>query len=125
MKKSLIPGIALAALAVGCSGDTAPPPPATTLRAQAAPAAGGATTAAAASEFGVPECDTYMRKYLACVDSKVPADQRAMVRQSLEATKAQWKQAASTPEQRRAMAATCVQAEAGAKQAMASYGCTW
>jgi hypothetical protein len=129
MKTSAIRGLAvtmIAAAAAGCSGDATPPPPATTMAAQpaaTAPAAGAAT--AGTSDFGVPECDSYIRKYLACVDTKVPADQRAMVRQSIEATQAQWKQAASTPQARQSMAATCVQAEAAAKQAMASYGCTW
>ena len=129
MKTTAIRGLAvtlIAVTAVGCSGDTTPPPPATTLAAQPAATAPAATApAAATSDFGVPECDSYIRKYLACVDSKVPADQRAMVRQSIEATQAQWKQAASTPQARQSMAATCLQAEAGAKQAMASYGCTW
>ena len=123
-------GIALAvaaAAAIGCSGDTTPAP-ASTMAAPpvtSAPATMAPATTAATAEFGVAECDNYIRKYLACIDSKVPADQRAMVRQSLEATKAQWKQAASTPQARQAMAPACVQAEAGAKQAMASYGCTW
>ena len=66
-----------------------------------------------------------MRKYLACVDSKVPEAGRAMMRQSFEQTKAAWKQAASTPQGRDGLAAACVQAEAAAKQAMGAYGCTW
>ena len=65
-----------------------------------AAAAATATTAAApaaVSEFGVPECDNYLTKYMACIDSKVPEGARATVRQALDQTKAQWKQAAATP----------------------------
>ena len=48
-----------------------------------------------------------------------------MMRQSLEQTKMVWKQAASTPQGRDGLAMACQQAESGAKQAMAAYGCTW
>jgi hypothetical protein len=93
----------------------------------AAPAkpAGTTTTTTAVSEFGVPECDEYMNKYLACIDSKVPEQARAMVRQQLETTKAQWKQAASTPEGKQGLAMGCKAATDAAKQAMSAYGCTW
>jgi hypothetical protein len=47
------------------------------------------------------------------------------MRQSLEQTKAAWKQAAATPQGRDGLAMACTQAEAGAKQAMAAYGCAW
>ena len=89
----------------------------------AAPAA--AAPAMAAGDFGVPACDAYMRKYVACVDSKVPEQGRAMMRQSIEQTKAAWKQAASTPQGRDGLAMACTQAETAAKQAMAAYGCSW
>jgi hypothetical protein len=122
--------LALALAAFGCGGEQAPPPPATTAttapatraEAAAAPAAG---TMVAAGDFGVPACDSYMKKYMACIDSKVPEQARAMMRQSLDQTKAQWKQAASTPQGRDGLTMACTQAEAAAKQATAAYGCTW
>lgn len=96
---------------------------------QTAPAnnAGAATTSQSVVEgdFGVPECDQYMKKYLTCIDSKVPQAAQASLRQSLEQTRAAWKQAASTPEGRAALASGCTQAEAAAKQAMQAYGCQW
>ena len=121
----------LAALGlIACSGgggqSAATPPPATA--ATAAPAATTASPAAAAagaSEFGVPECDDYIKKYLACIDSKVPESARAMVRQGLDQTKASWKQAASTPEGKQGLAMGCKQATETAKSAMAAYGCSW
>ena len=123
MKLHLFSGLALSAAvaAAGCSGDTTPPPPPATVAAH--PAA--APPAVAAGDFGVPACDQYMKKYMACVDSKVPEAGRAMMRQSLEQTKAAWKQAASTPQGRDGLSMACAQAETAAKQAMSAYGCAW
>jgi hypothetical protein len=120
-------GLVAAAAALtlaGCSGGGESAKPAAsaapTGAASAAPAA--STTAA---EFGVPECDDYFKKYLACIDSKVPEAARAQVRQSLDQTKAAWKQAASTPDAKAALATGCKQATETAKTAMAAYGCSW
>jgi hypothetical protein len=66
-----------------------------------------------------------VRKYLACIDSKVPDAARTMVRQGLDQSRAQWKQAAATPEGRAGLANACAQAEAASKTAMAAYGCEW
>jgi hypothetical protein len=129
MKLDITRGLAVAALglaAMACSGESAPPPPATTAtQPAAAPATTSMAGAVAAGDFGVPACDQYMRKYLACVDSKVPEAARGMMKQSFEQSKAAWKQAASTPEGRAGLVSACTQAEATAKQAMAAYGCAW
>ncbi|HEY7410144.1 MAG TPA: hypothetical protein VII13_05355 [Vicinamibacteria bacterium] len=117
------PAVCLAAtLAVACGGgapqqQAAPPP---TQAAAAAPA-----PAAAAGEFGVAECDDYVNKYIACIDSKVPEASRTMVRQQLDLTRSQWKQAPATPEGKAAMAAGCKAATDAARTAMAAYGCTF
>jgi hypothetical protein len=79
----------------------------------------------AAGDFGVPECDRYMEKYLACIDSKVPKAMQAMVRQGLDQSKQAWKKAAETPQGKAGLATACTQAEAAAKQAMSAYGCSW
>jgi hypothetical protein len=98
----------------------APPanPPATT-------AASSASASVAAGDFGVPECDEYMRKYLACIDSKVPEAGRAAMKQALEQQKAAWKQAAATPEGRSSLATGCKAAADQTKTAVQAYGCTW
>ena len=83
-----------------------------------------ATTAAAAgAQFGVPECDEYIAKYVACIDSKVPESARAMVRQQLDQTKAQWQQAASAPGGKEGLAMGCKAATDAARTAMSAYGC--
>src|SRR5262245_19994289 len=57
--------------------------------------------------FGVPECDDYLTKYEACINSKVPEAGRAMIRQQLDATRAQWQQAASAPQGKQSLATGC------------------
>ncbi|MCL4819351.1 MAG: hypothetical protein KJ067_09425 [Vicinamibacteria bacterium] len=116
----------LAAATLACGGGQSSQPPATTAPAAtqaaapaSAPAAGGA------AEFGVAECDEYIAKYLACVDSKVPEAMRGMVRQQLDQTKAQWKQAASTPQGKEGLAMGCKAATDAARTAMQAYGCTF
>jgi hypothetical protein len=121
-------GLVTAAVAFtlgACSGggESAKPPAASPQA--AAPAATSAAATTAGAEFGVPECDDYIKKYLACIDSKVPEAARAQVRQGLDQTKAAWKQASATPEAKAALATGCKQATETAKTAMAAYGCAW
>jgi hypothetical protein len=102
---------ALTALTIaGCSGGA---------QQKAAPPAAGAF-----AEFGVKECDDYLNAVVACVDSKVPEAARAMLRQSLEQSKAAWKQAASTPQGKASLAGACQQARQAARASYAAYGCT-
>jgi hypothetical protein len=112
-------------VSVGCAGEKPPAAKPAAPAPGAANAAASTGAAAAGSEFGVPECDLYVKNYQACLDSKVPEAARAMVRQSFDQTRAAWRQAAATPEGRQGLAAGCTQAEAMAKQAMAAYGCRW
>jgi hypothetical protein len=112
----------------GCGGGEKPaaqePPatmaPATTM---AAPAT---MPTVAAGDFGVPECDTYMKKYMACMESKkVPETARAMMRQQLDQTRAAWKQAAATPQGKAGLAMGCTQIDQQSGPAMKAYGCSW
>lgn len=104
-------------LALGCSGgnESTPPPPADT----SAEADG-----ASAGEFGVPECDRFASKYLACLD-KVPETSRALARQAFEQTIEHWRLVASKPERRESLAAACAQQEKATRAAMGRYDCDW
>ena len=73
----------------------------------------------------MPECDDYVTKYLACIDSKVPEPAQAMVRQSLDQATAQWKQAAATPEGKAGLAMGCKAASNATRAALTAYGCIW
>ncbi len=104
----LIVATALAA----CGGQKSPPP------SPASDADLGYTA------IGVPECDQYARKYLACL-ARVPEGSRAMVRQSFDQTRELWSVTAEKPERRAALAAACAQQEQASKAAMSRYDCEW
>ena len=112
--------VAALALSAACSGSKT-----AEQEGAAAGAAKASVGSVAAGDFGVPECDDYFRKYLACIDEKVPEAARASVKQSVEQTRAQWQRAAETPEGKAALVSGCTQATATAKQAMTAYGCQW
>ena len=95
-------------------------PPATT----SAPAKSAAAPVATADSVGIPECDDYLTKYQACVQSKVPEAARGALKQSIDQTRAAWRTAAGTPGGKEGLAAACKQARDGSKAAMAAYGCT-
>jgi len=83
-----------------------------------------AAVAAGGGQTGVPECDEYLTKYMACIQSKVPESMRGTFEQSMNQARDAWKQAASTPAGKAALGAGCKQALDAAKQAMSAYGCT-
>jgi hypothetical protein len=120
-------GFVSAALTLGCGGGEKPAAEAPRTTLPPATLAAPATTmpAVASGDFGVAECDNYMKKYMACVDSKVPEAARAMMRQSLEQTRMAWKQAASTPQGKAGLAMGCKQADQQSGPAMKAYGCAW
>jgi hypothetical protein len=123
--KSRASTVSLLVLVVGACGGQATPPPDTRPAASAPATTTTLAPAASGAEFGVPECDNYINKYLACVDSKVPEAARAMMREQLEQTRQHWRDAASNAEGRSALAVGCKAAADGARTAMASYGCTF
>jgi hypothetical protein len=92
----------------------------------ASQSASGSTPAStsAGADFGVAECDEYMKKYLACVDKLAPAAQ-TQARQALEQSRAAWKQAASTDQGKAALATTCKAASDAAAPSMRAQGCSW
>ena len=89
----------------------------------AKPAAGSATVAS--GDLGVRDCDSFMKKYPACIDSKVPDMAKAALKHGIDQQKVAWQQAAATPQGKAAIAASCSQAETAAKQSLAAYGCQW
>jgi hypothetical protein len=116
---ALVTVLAVSVALVACGGGSSKP-------ASSAPASGAPAAAAAGSaEYGVPECDEYIKKYEACINSKVPEAARAAVKQGLDSAKANFKQAASTEQGKAGLATGCKQALDAAKTAMGAYGCTW
>lgn len=95
------------------------------LRVLAVTALVGATPALAqnATPIGVPECDQFLQRYDACLNSNVPEAQRAQVRASLDQMRAAWRQAAQSPQARAALEAQCTQIGQQMAQSMAAYSC--
>ena len=83
------------------------------------------TTTASADKVGVAECDEFIQKYEACVNSKVPESARSMVKANLDSMRTAWKKAAETPQGKAGLATGCKQALEQAKTSMGSYGCSW
>jgi hypothetical protein len=110
---------------MACGGQPPAPTPAPTTLAPAAPASPADAAAAAPTGFGVQECDDYIKAYMDCIDTKVPAAMRDQVRQGFEQTKSQWQQAASTPQGKDGLKMACTQARDAAKTAMSAYGCAF
>ena len=75
-------------------------------------------------DFGIPECDRFARKYLACLD-KVPEGSRTMVRQSFDQTMELWRMAAEKPERRAGLGEACAQYDKASRAAMERYDCDW
>jgi hypothetical protein len=95
----------------------------TTANTAASPAASPA--APSGDKIGVAECDDYIAKYEACVNSKVPEAQRAAMKTAFEQAREGYRKAAATPQGKATLAQACKTAEATAKQSMAAYGCTF
>jgi hypothetical protein len=115
--RSALAALALAVVAAACGGKQP--------EKKMAPAPGVEAAAPAADAIGVPECDTYIQKYEACIDAKVPEVARASVKSAFDQVRASWKTAAATPEGKAGLAAVCTQAMDTAKQSMGAYGCEW
>lgn len=79
----------------------------------------------AEEKIGVPECDEYIAKYEACITSKAPADQRDALIVSMEEMRKGWKNAATNPKAKAALAGGCKVALNTAKTSMAAFSCDW
>jgi hypothetical protein len=89
-----------------------------------APAPTDATAMAATAEpLGVPECDDYLTKYEACISAHVPAASQDALKQSLDATRAGWKQAIDAGG-KATLATACTQMKESARTSLKAYGCT-
>ncbi len=112
---ALIAGVALlAACSQGAKKEEAP-------AGDASAAAGAAETTAKVADgvTGVPECDDYLNKVMACIKDKVPESQRASLEQAINQSKSQW---AAAPD-KAALAQSCKAALDKAKASYSAMGC--
>lgn len=85
------------------------------------------TATTSGDKVGVPECDEYIEKYETCLTSI--ADKYPQIHPNLktafEAQRKGFKDAASTPQGKTALAGQCKQFIESAKQATSAYACKW
>jgi hypothetical protein len=121
--------LSLIALAASGCGTTevninANTPAAATTPAAKAPAAAAtpaAATTTTAANTGVASCDEYLAQVEKCLNNpQVPDAAKAAYRQSLEQNRTAWKQAASTPQGKASLEASCKAALDGAKGFLAT-----
>jgi len=108
-----------------CGGNSAAPPATSSnAAAPAASAAPASTASSGGAEFGVTECDDYLKKYVACIDKLAPAAQGA-ARQAIDQNRAAWKQAAATEQGKATLATACKAASDATAPVVRAQGCTW
>ena len=124
----LILTVLLVTLSSGCGKGPKEPaaaPPA------ADPVASPTTADAAAPEaipvvtkFGVAECDTYVDKYLSCIEGKVTAEEREKLMAGFEANRTKWRAMSTMKESAVALGIACRAATQKAKEELSvEYGC--
>jgi hypothetical protein len=74
--------------------------------------------------FGVPECDNFVRKFVACVDARVPEDRRRALMDDLNQNRARWRDMARLKEAGVAQSLACRAYAQRVKGDLAvDYGC--
>lgn len=113
--------VSVAVLSAACGGGAGTSSQSST---PATPSASNTPSSAsvAPGDFGVAECDAYMKKYLACID-RMPEAARTSARQVLDQTRSSWQQAAATEQGRAGLAMACKSASDAAAASMSAYGC--
>jgi len=107
-----------ATVACGGRGKEQPAPAAAVAVASPAPEAAGITP------FGVPECDTYVRQYLDCIETKVSGEAKDRLMQAFEANRTKWRALATMREGALTLGTVCKAATQKAKEELAvDYGC--
>ena len=83
------------------------------------------STGASAQTTGVAACDDFLKKYEACVTTKVPAAQRATFQGQLDQTRKTWTDLAKNPSTKSALEGSCKQTSDQLKTVMQAYGCSF
>jgi hypothetical protein len=95
----------------------APPP--------APPTAVEVSTLSTTEKVGLLECDTFVDRYVSCINRNVPADRQAPLIRGLESNIRRWQSMMSTAAGRTDAGNDCQRAFDQTRQAMTPYSCTW
>jgi hypothetical protein len=78
-----------------------------------------------AQTTGVAACDDFLKKYEACVTSKVPAAQKTVFKGQLDQMRKAWSDAAKVPGAKATLEGTCKQSADQMKASMSAFGCSF
>jgi hypothetical protein len=78
-----------------------------------------------AQTTGVAACDDFLKKYEACVTSKIPDAQRTTFQGQLDQMRKVWSDAAKAPGAKETLESTCKQSAEQIKPAMSGFGCSF
>lgn len=78
------------------------------------------------AEIGVALCDQYVKDYLACIEAKVPEDQREALRRVVHENHSSWSRMKdNSPASAQGLQTGCRIAREQAKRETESFGCEW
>lgn len=78
-----------------------------------------------AQTIGIAACDDFLKKYEACVTSKVPAAQQATFQGQFDQMCKAWSDAAKNPSAKVNLEGACKQSAEQVKTVMSGFGCTF
>ncbi|NMJ42644.1 hypothetical protein GWK16_15460 [Roseomonas sp. JC162] len=85
--------------------------------------AAGPAFAQSATPIGVAECDDFLTKYDQCLNTNVPAANRAQVGAAVTQMRDSWRQMAQNPQTRPMLGPQCTQMAQQMAQSMSAYNC--
>lgn len=83
------------------------------------------STGLSAQTTGIAACDDFLKKYEACVTSKIPAAQKTTFQAQLDQMRKAWSDAAKNANAKATLESTCKQSAEQMKAAMAGFGCSF
>ena len=83
------------------------------------------STGLSAQTTGIAACDDFLKKYEACVTSKIPAAQKATFQAQLDQMRKAWSDAAKDPGAKATLESSCKQSAEQMKATMSAFGCSF
>jgi hypothetical protein len=83
------------------------------------------STGLSAQTTGIAACDDFLKKYEACVTSKIPAAQKATFQTQLDQMRKAWSDAAKNAAAKPTLESSCRQSAEQMKASMSAFGCTF
>ena len=83
------------------------------------------STGLSAQTTGIAACDDFLKKYEACVTSKIPAAQKTTFQAQLDQMRKAWSDAAKDSRAKATLENACKQSAEQMKAALSGFGCAF